>query len=381
MVSGRHDKASEQPNLAKPARPACLLIASTSPLSGKSAFAVGIGRALQGQGYAVGYCQPFLLAHDYDQLAPDHVGFIREALRLRGETDDGIAPIHLSASDLAEALRDARVASHDFQQKVIHAFGVLACDKDVMLIEGPDTRDEGSVLGLTATDQATLLDAQVLLVVRGHESALLDRVVAFQRELGERLLGVVLNVIPRGSLSYTTTTLVPALERLGVVVLGVLPEDRTLRSVSVGQVSSYLDGRLLCAEDQADALIEHVVVGAMSVETAIDHLKRRERTALVTGGDRTDLLTAALATAEVVDTTAAFILTGDLYPSPRVLSAAATKGIPIVLVRHDTRTSTDLLDKVFGRVRFAQVRKIECFRATLTERFDFVRLARSLGLD
>lgn len=365
----------------KPARPACLLIASTSPLSGKSAFAVGIGRALQGQGYAVGYCQPFLLAHDYDQLAPDHVAFIREALRLRGEKDERIAPVHLSAADLAEALRDARVAATDFLEKVVSAFGVLACDKDVMLIEGPDTRDEGSVLNLTAADQAHLLDARVLVVVRGHESALLDRVVAFQRELGDRLLGVVLNVIPRGSMSYTTTTLVPALERLGIAVLGVLPEDRTLRSVSAGQVASYLDGRILCAEEQAGALIEHVVVGAMSVEAAIDHLKRRERTALVTGGDRTDLLTAALATPEVVETTAAFILTGDLYPSPRILAAAATKGIPVVLVRHDTRTSTDLLDKVFGRVRFAQTRKIDRFSDLLAERFDFAQLARMLGLD
>lgn len=381
MVSRHQDTTISHPHHEKPVRPACLLIASTSPLSGKSAFAVGIGRALQNQGYAVGYCQPFLLEHDYDQLAPNHVAFIRESLRLRGEKDERIAPVHLSAADLAEALRDARVAATDFQAKVIGAFGVLACDKDVMLIEGPDTRDEGSVLNLTASDQALLFDARVLVVVRGHESALIDRVVAFQRELGDRLLGVVLNVIPRGSMSYTTTTLVPALERLGIAVLGVLPEDRTLRSVSAGQVASYLDGRILCAEEQAGALIEHVVVGAMSVETAIDHLKRRERTALVTGGDRTDLLTAALASPEVVETTAAFILTGDLYPSPRILATATEKGVPVVLVRHDTRTATDLLDKVFGRVRFAQVRKIDRFSALMAERFDFAQLARALGLD
>ena len=381
-MASRHMDAMQIPTEPdKPTRPANLLIASTSPLSGKSAFAVGIGRALQGQGYAVGYCQPFLLAHDYDQLAPDHVGFIREALRLRGETDERIAPVHLSAADLAEALRDARVAASDFQEKVLRAYGTLACDKDVMLIEGPDTRDEGSVLGLTVADQARLLDAQVLVVVRGNESALLDRVVAFQRELRDRLLGVVLNIIPRSSLSYTMNTLVPALERLDVAVLGVLPEDRTLRSVSAGQAARYLDGRILCAEEQSGALIEHAVVGAMSVEAAIDHLKRRERTALITGGDRTDLLTAALAMPEVVETTAAFILTGDLYPSPRVLSVAAAKGIPVVLVRHDTRTSTDLLDKIFGRVRFAQSRKIERFSASLAERFDFLRLARALGLD
>jgi BioD-like phosphotransacetylase family protein len=50
-------------------------------------------------------------------------------------------------------------------------------------------------------------------------------------------------------------------------------------------------------------------------------------------------------------------------------------------VRHDTRTATELLDKVFGRVRFAQARKIERFTEMMTERFDFVRFARLLGLD
>src|SRR3954468_8719028 len=174
-----------------PARPATLLIASTSPLSGKSAFAVGIGRALQGQGYAVGYLQPLLIEHDYDQLSPDHVAFIRESLRLRGETDERIVPVHFSAGDLADRLRDAALPGGDLVARVRDAFGILACDKDVMIVEGPDTRDEGSVVGLTARDQARLLGAHVLVIARGHESSLVDRVVAFQRELGETLLGVV----------------------------------------------------------------------------------------------------------------------------------------------------------------------------------------------
>ena len=84
MAPRHREDANESGDRAKPVRPTTLLLASTSPLSGKSAFAVGIGRALQGQGYAVGYCQPLLLETDYDQLSPDHVAFIREALRLLG---------------------------------------------------------------------------------------------------------------------------------------------------------------------------------------------------------------------------------------------------------------------------------------------------------
>lgn len=361
--------------------PPTLLIASTSPLSGKSAFAVGIARALQGQGYAVGYCQPLLLDHDYDQLSPDHVAFMRRALDLRGESDDRIAPVHLTDAKMAEMLRDHGGADFDAPGRVRAAFRDLAIDKDVMIVEGPDTRDEGSVVGLTAVDQARLLGARVVVVSRGHAPWLIDQVMAYRRELGDQLLGVVLNIVSRGSLPYATGTLAPALEHLGIPVLGVLPEDRTLRSVSVGQVARYLDGRILCAEDQSDALMEHVVVGAMAVESALNHLKRRERTALVTGGDRTDLLAAALANPEVTEATACVILTGDLYPSPRIVNQAAERGVPLVLVRHDTHSTTELLDKVFGQVRFAQERKVDRFTAILKDRFDFARFAHALGLD
>ncbi len=362
-------------------QPPTVLLASTSPLSGKSAFAVGIGNALQGQGYAVGYCQPLLFDHEYDRLSPDHISFMRDALHLHGETDERIAPVHLSDASMAEMLRDCRLADFDAPARARATFDMLAMDKDVMIVEGPDTRDEGSVVGLNAADQAELLDAHVILIARGHNPWVIDRVKAYHRDLGERLLGVVLNIVPRSSLSYVTGTLAPAIEHLGVPVLGVLPEDRTLRSVSVKQVAKYLDGRVLCAADQSGALLEHVVVGAMAVESALNHLKRRERTALVTGGDRTDLLTAALASPEVVDATACFILTGDLYPSPRILVQAEERGVPCVLVRHDTHSTTELLDRVFGQVRFAQERKIERFGALLHDRFDFARFARAVGLD
>lgn len=358
-----------------------LLLASTSPLSGKTAFAVGIGRALQGQGYAVGYCQPLLIEHEHDHLAPDHIAFVRAALRLRGETDAGIAPVHFTAANMVETLRDAGGVNGTMVKRAVAAFRTLALDKDVMLLEGPDTRDEGSVVGLTVADQARALDARVLVIARGYDSLLMDRILAFRRELGEAMLGVVFNIVPRGSMSYVTQAMIPALARLDVPVYGVLPEDRTLRSVSVQQVVAYLDGRLLSGQDHSGALVEHVVVGAMSVEAALDHLKRRERTALVTGGDRTDLLFAALANDEVAAATAAFILTGDLHPSARLLALAERKEVPVVLVPHDTRVATDMLDKVFGRVRYAQVRKIDRFNALFAEKFDFVRLARALGLD
>ncbi len=360
--------------------PPTVLIASTSPLSGKSAFAVGIGTALQGQGYAVGYCQPLLLDHEYDQLSPDHVGFMREALSLRGESDERVAPVHLTDAEMAEALRRCGRHGMDFADHVLATFRALSLDKDVMLVEGPDTRDEGSIVGLTAVDQARLLGAHVLVIARGHEPWVMDRVMAYHRDLGDQLLGVVFNIVPRAGVAYVTGTLAPALENLGVPVFGVLPEDRTLRSVSVAQVAHYLDGRIAGGGGD-DALVEHIVIGAMGVESAVSHLKRRERTAFVTGGDRTDLLLAALKDPDVTEAVSCIVLTGDAHPAPRVLALAAERGVPCVIVPHDTRTATDHLNRVFGKVRFAQGRKIERFNRLLADKFDFPRFARAVRLD
>lgn len=365
--------------------PPTILIASTSPLSGKSAFAVGIGSALHGQGYAVGYCQPLLLDHEYDQLSPGHVAFMREALALRGESDERIAPVHLTDAGMTEMLRDGGRHGSGLADHVLATFRALAVDKDVMLVEGPDTRDEGSIIGLTAVDQARLLGAQVLVIARGHEPWIMDRVMAYRRDLGDQLIGVVLNIVARSGVAYATGTLAPALENLGVPVLGVLPEDRTLRSVSVGQVAAYLEGRIISSHPDehfgADALVEHVVIGAMGVESALRYLTGRARTALVTGGDRTDLLAAALNTPEVTEAVSCFILTGDLYPSPRILTLAAERNVPCVLVPHDTRIATEQLNRIFGKVRFAQQRKVERFNRLLADRFDFPRFARAVRLD
>ena len=92
---------------------------------------------------------------------------------------------------------------------------------------------------------------------------ILDDVLASQRRLGDRLLGVVINGVPREDLEYMRQRAVPYLEKEGIKVYGVLPYDPYLRALSVGEVIEQLNAKVLTGSHLRERLIEHMSVGAM----------------------------------------------------------------------------------------------------------------------
>jgi BioD-like N-terminal domain of phosphotransacetylase len=69
--------------------------------------------------------------------------------------------------------------------------------------------------------------------------------------LGEHLAGVVLNAVKPELVSKLCTEVVPALERLGLPVLGVMPQSPLLRSVTVEELALRLDAQVLCSPGTA----------------------------------------------------------------------------------------------------------------------------------
>jgi BioD-like phosphotransacetylase family protein len=167
----------------------------------------------------------------------------------------------------------------------------------------------------------------------------------------------------------------PFLEKQGVKVYGVIPEERVLQAVSVREIAERLDGEILCAEEAADELVENLMVGAMSVDSALSYFRRLPNKAVITGGDRPDVQLAALETS-----TKAVILTGNLQPSPLIVSRAAEIGVPMILVKQDTLSTVEAISSFFGRTRLHQPRKLERFRELMAERVDLESLYADLGV-
>ncbi|HEX2988438.1 MAG TPA: DRTGG domain-containing protein, partial [Chloroflexota bacterium] len=211
--------------------------------------------------------------------------------------------------------------------------------------------------------------------LRARNEMVADPILEAKKCMGDRLLGVVLNSVPLGMIGFATDTLTPFLEKKGVKVYAILPEDKMMMAVTVGELVQRLGGRVISGQDRMDNLVEGVMVGAMGVENALTYFRRKLNKAVITGGDRPDIQLAALETS-----TKCLILTGNLYPSPMILGRADELGVPVVLVQQDTLTAAGLVEQSFAEVQFHQPKKIEHFEKVLETHFNYEEFRRDLGL-
>ena len=123
-------------------------------------------------------------------------------------------------------------------------------------------------------------------------------------------------------------------------------------------------------------MVESIQIGAMAVNSAIKYFREGRNTAIVTGGDRTDIQLAALETAAHC-----LILTGRLYPSPLVVRRAEDMEIPILSVDYDTLTTVSVIERTLGQVRLHEPAKVTHVQEMMAERFDSDRLLSLLGCE
>ncbi len=346
-----------------------LLVASTEACSGKSATILGIADRLQEKGIEIAYVQPVVTVNAANPAIDGDLRLMAEALSLPPERL-GLPLLGLNAERTIERLtgNDDR----DYIQLLKHS---VQLPGNLVILEGGANLHEGSLFDLATVQVAEALDAGVLLVNRYHPISTIDLLVSAQQQLGNRLLGCVINDIPRDRVETVQTSLVPYLERIGIPVFGVVHRNGLLRSVTVKQLVEQLDAEILCRPDRLDLMVESLSIGAMNVNSALEYFRRGNNMAVVTGGDRADIQLAALETS-----TQCLILTGHLSPQPFILSRAEDLEIPILSVDLDTLTTVEIIDRAFGQVRLQEPIKINCARELFRNHCEIDRLISMLGI-
>lgn len=350
-----------------------LYIISTETFAGKTAICAGLARWLESAGRRVGYLKPLTapLPGDDPEAGDDDARLMQRLLNL-DLPPQAIAPVWLDSELAGDLLTDGD--EREPAERVRAAMAQQA-DRDVVLIEGANDWRQGTLAGLSAPEVSVLLDAHVLVVTRYDGLLAADRVLAARAALGERLIGAIFTAVGGADAVAASSVVGPALERRGVAVLGIMPAERALLAISVGELTRRLSGRLIISTEAADNLVEHLVIGAMNAEAALTYFRQRSNKAVVTGGDRTDLQLAALETA-----TTCLVLTGNLYPSPQVVDRARAQSVPIVLVEQDTLGAVREIERLFAEARFRQPRKVERLMPLLEEQVDLPRLLALAGL-
>jgi BioD-like phosphotransacetylase family protein len=264
----------------------------------------------------------------------------------------------------------------DFEALLKEAYAEVSRERDVVIMEGGGSLREGYIVDLPTPYVADLFEARELVVVKyANDLQLVDDVLTARTRLGDSMLGVVLNTVPRQRLRFVQEVIKVSLEQRGIKVYATLPRQRLLLSISVGELAECLGGEILCCPENSKELVEYLMVGAMSVDSALTYFRRKPNKAVITGGDRPDIQLAALETS-----TKCLILTGNLHPSPIILGRAEEVGVPMILVKQDTLTAVEIIEQFFGKTRFHQEKKVQRFEKMLDECFDFEQLYKDLGL-
>jgi BioD-like phosphotransacetylase family protein len=352
-----------------------VLVISAETFSGKSAVCITLGQCMRRHGYRIGYMKPLAMrVRRAEQDAFDEdAAFFKQVFELQ-EPLEQISPLVVTPRLMEKMLQGEK--QPDFVGRLKTAFAAVSHDKDIMLLEGPNDWSEGTIIDLPAAKVAALFGAHVLLVSRFQSLLEVDNILAVREAMGDRgLAGVVLNMVPRARIEVVRRLAVPFLEQQGIPVLATLQQDPLLCAVSVNELTEHLNAEILCCRDHGEDLVETMMVGAMSVDSALSYFRRQANKAVITGGDRVDIQLAALETS-----TTCLILTGDMRPNPLIVTRAEEQGVPILLVAGDTMTTVRQSEELFGRARFRQTSKIERLESLLETHFDFKRFYEALGL-
>ena len=346
-----------------------LIIASSEAYTGKSATILGIAHQLQKKGIELGYGKPIGTCFQPDDKIQDEqdLQFISQTLNLPANRVQ--APLLLLDE---KTIIDSLNNNTSYEDKLVEY--VDSIEGDLVLLEGGGTLTQGNLFSLSVPDIAEKLDAPVLLVVKYHSLLIIGQILHAKKVLGDHLKGVLINNVPTDALDTIENNLKPFMKTKDIDILGIMPTDRLLQSVSVRELVDQLSANVLCREDRLDLMVETLTVGAMNVNAALEYFRRGKNMAVITGSDRTDLQLAALESS-----TNCLILTGHTPPQDLILARAKDLEIPILSVNLDTLSTVEIVDQAFGTVRLHETIKVECVQTLIKEHFDLDELLTKIG--
>ncbi len=356
-----------------------LYITSVNTYSGKTAIALGLGLRMQAAGLKVGYLKP-VSTQPYKaggRVLDEDADFVRRTLGLETPPWE-LSPV-LITNDLLEEAMDGTL-ERDLLAEIENAHKQASEDNDVVIMEGGASMREGYAVGVNTLSVIDRLKAPTLSVVSYGEQCrtalcVLDDALASLRRLGDHFIGVVINGVPREDMVYVRERAVPFLEKQGIKVFGVLPYDPYLQALSVGEIIDSLKAKVLTGSHLRERLVEHLSVGAMSVESALPRFRRQLNKAVFTGGDRTDIQAAALETS-----TTCLVLTGNLQPTSTILRRSEELNVAVLLVPDNTLEAVEKVESMFGRTSLGQPEKLSRFQAIVAEHLKYDELIQLLKL-
>ena len=263
----------------------------------------------------------------------------------------------------------------DLMPRIKAAYEELGKDKDVMIVAGSGSMYSGKYCGLDGVSVVKALGIKAIVIDRFVKELNYDYLLSMKERLGDQLLGVLLNDIPPSFKEELDTLLHPFLESKGIKVLGKIPSDPLMGAIKVADLADRLGGRIITAQDKSERVVENFLIGTMQVENFMTHFRKSKKSAIIVGGDRSDVQLVALE-----GQCQCLVLTGNLYPNDIIMTRAEVLEVPIVVVRDDTFTVAKKMEAILSRHKLRDVIKIQHGSQLVSSIIDFAFMKENLGI-
>lgn len=340
-----------------------------TPASGKTAVSVGLALKFQQQGYRVSYFKPVGNATRASRSDDEDGVLMKSVLKMEHSIEDIVpftaGPSYLSGCRHRESL-----------QAILSAYRKVSEGADIVIVGGAAFPHIMGCAGLDSITLAKELTSTAIFLIHIQNDFSMDNAIFINSYLecrGIPMAGNIFNNVPRLLLAKTEGIYQPLMEEKGYRSLGIIPHRPEIASPTVKEYFETLGGEILSGEEHMDRLVEDVIIGAMTTESALGYLRRAPNKAVITGGDRADIALAALETS-----TSALILTGGLYPDVKVVARASERGVPVLLVHYDTYTTLERCAEISRRIRPEDRRSIEMALENVEKHIDWNAILKAL---
>lgn len=350
-----------------------IYVGATSGYSGKNMIAMGIGLKLQKEGYRVGYMKPVgALPQEKNGVLGDADAFFVQDILGLSEDPALVTPVVVDQDFKMKAFTGK---SEDLMPRIKSAYEQISKDKDITIVAGSGSMYSGKYCGVDGVSVVKALGIKAMIIDRYVKELNYDYLIAMKELLGDQLLGVLLNDIPPVFKEELDSLLHPFMESKGIKVLGKIPSDPLMGAIKVADLADRLGGKIITAQDKSERVVENFLIGTMQVENFMTHFRKSKKSAIIVGGDRSDVQLVALE-----GQCQCLVLTGNLYPNDIIMTRAEVLEVPIVVVRDDTFTVAKKMEAILSRHKLRDVIKIQHGSQLVSSIIDFQYMKEKLGI-
>jgi len=253
------------------------------------------------------------------------------------------------------------------RSKLQELIGATGDEQVTVFIEGGKDLIYGSSVNMDAASVAELVGGKLVLVVSGDDSTIMDTLAHFRDHIhlkNVELHGVIINKI--NDLQDFREVFLPDIQEMGFNILGMIPNTPSISQLTVEYLAKQLFAKVIAGDSGLSKIIENVFVGAMSVNAAQRNpLFKKENKLIITSGDRSDMILAA-----IQENSSCIILTNNILPTATIISKASQKNIPLLVVPQDTYSIAMQVYRLKGLLTKDDMERISLLKEIIKEHVD-----------